>query len=406
MAKKLPFLKVKDSKIVNEDGRPVMLRGVNLGGWLMMEGYMFGGRNIPERAFREQFSRALGKDELDDLIRSFREAFIRKSDIETIKGWGANCIRVPFNYKLIEFEDRPFSLNEEGLSYLDRIVEWCGKYSLYCILDMHATPGAQNPAWHSDCGEKPELFTNDVNKDRFLRLWHFIADRYKDSSTVAGYDVMNEPVVGVGDEGVLKDLYDRATKEIRDADKNHIIILEGNLWSQRIRFLGKPEDDNTVFSVHAYPPLDFTHNFEIGLKYPGRVYGLLWNKKRFEMMAGTYFRTMKRTGMPFYVGEFGVNARDGHYGELKWVEDMLGMFETHGLSWTYWTYKTIANYAYPDGIYRYVKNPPWVNHQGPVSGWETFSSVWPKEKGSMIFSWRTENFVRNDKLFNILKRYF
>ena len=30
------------------------LRGVNLGGWLLMEGYLLGGRNIPEREFKER----------------------------------------------------------------------------------------------------------------------------------------------------------------------------------------------------------------------------------------------------------------------------------------------------------------------------------------------------------------
>lgn len=406
MPHKLPFLKISAGNIVDEKDRPVILKGVSLGGWLMMEGYMFGGRNLPERSFREMFVNALGKDALDDFTRSFRDTFIREEDIEIIKGWGANCVRVPFNYRLIEFEDRPFSLNEEGLDYLDRAIKWCEKYSLYCILDMHAAPGAQNPAWHSDCSGAPELFTSDFNKDRYCRLWHFLATRYKDSSAVAGYDVLNEPVVKMSEEHIVKDLYGRVTKEIRDADRNHMIFLEGNMWAQRLNFLGKPGDDNTAYSIHAYPPLNFTHNFEIGLRYPGKAYGIQWNKGRFDLLAGTYARFMKKYKVPIYVGEFGVNARDDYYGEMKWVRDMLDLFTKYGLSWTYWTYKTVANYAYPDGIYRYLQDPLWVHREGPVSGWENFHTYWPREKGRMIFSWRTENFKRNDKLLAVLKRYF
>ena len=114
----------------------------------------------------------------------------------------------------------------------------------------------------------------------------------------------------------------------------------------------------------------------------------------------------EKMGVPIYMGEFGVNARDGLYGENEWVGDLLDIFKKFNFSWTYWTYKTIANYAFPDGIYRYVANPSWVNRQGPVSGCETFAEMWPKEKGSMIFSWRTENFTRNDKIFSVLKKYF
>ncbi len=403
---KLPFLKVKGTNIVDDSGTPILLKGVALGGWLMMEGYMLCGRNIAERAFKAEFAKALGNDALNDFTRSFRDAFIREDDIRSIKEWGANCIRVPFNYRVIEFEDRPFSFNEEGLSYLDKIVNWCEKYGLYCILDMHAAPGAQNPDWHSDCTEKPDLFTNEANKDRYLRLWHFIADRYKDYSAVAGYDVLNEPVVPITEEGVLKDLYEKVTKEIRDADKNHIIFLEGNMWSQRLKSLGRPKDPNTAFSLHAYLPNAFTFNLDRDLYYPGKVYEITWNKGKLDMLARPYRKLMERYQVPLYIGEFGVNWRGGSYGELKWVKDILDIFKKYSLSWTYWTYKTVANSVYPDGIYRYVKNPPWVKREGPISGWENFHIFWPKEKGRMIFSWRTENFTRNDKLYSLLKKYF
>lgn len=406
MARELPFLKVEGGRMVDDGGRKVTLRGVNLGGWLMMEGYMAGGRNLPERSLRESLEKALGKDALADFTRSFRDTFIRAEDIRTIKGWGANCVRVPFNYKLIEFEDRPFSLNEEGLEYLDRVVGWCEEYGLYCILDMHSAPGSQNDAWHSDSYGKAELFTNDFNKDRYLRLWHFLADRYSDVSAVAGYDVLNEPVLPFLNESALKDLYDKVTKEIRDADKKHIIFLEGNFWAQRIGCLGAPSDKNTVYSIHTYAPLDFTHNFRMGLSYPGKAYSITWNKKRFELLSKPYRAFMEGNKVPLYMGEFGVNARDGYYGEIEWVDDMISVFEDMGMHWTYWTYKTVANYAYPDGIYRYVDNPLWVNRQGPIAGWETYAGLWPKEKGSMIFSWRTENFAPNEKLLAVLKKWF
>lgn len=402
----LPFLKVKGTGIVDDSGSQVHLRGVNLGGWLMMEGYMMAGRNIPEKAFREGFEKALGKPAMEEFTRAFRDTFIQEEDIETIKSWGANCVRIPFNYRLIEFEDKPFSLNEEGLDYLNRAVRWCGKHDLYCILDMHAAPGAQNSGWHSDSYGEVELFTNNFNIDRYLRLWHFLAELYKDSSAVVGYDVLNEAVVPFLKESSLKDLYAKVTKEIRDADKKHIIFLEGNFWAQRIDFLGRPEDQNTAYSIHTYAPLDFTHNYKPGLCYPGKVYNMTWNKERFGLLAKPYLMLTKHNNVPLFMGEFGVNARDGHYGEIRWVSDMLEIFKENNMHWTYWTYKTVANYSCPDGVYRYLDNPPWVNRQGPIFGLETYASVWPREKGRMISSWRTENFTLNEKLCSALKKGF
>lgn len=407
MPQKLPFLHVEKTKIVNEYGKSVVLRGVALGGWLNMEGYMMCGRNIPERDFKANLARAAGVPAVEDFTRSFRGTFITEHDIKIIKDWGANCIRVPFNYRLLEFEDRPYSLNAEGLGYLDNVVRWCEKHRIYCILDLHAAPGAQNEDWHADCsGGKPEFFTNDVNKDRFLRLWRFIAAHYKDASAVAGYDVLNEPVVAFDKEDMVKDIYDRVTKEIRDEDKKHIIFLEGNHWAQRLNFLGKPKDPNTVYSIHAYPPTEFVFNYINDLVYPCKVNKIMWNKNTLNMLAGQYFDFIRSNEVPLYVGEFGVNWRGGGFGELKWTKDMLSIMEEHDMHWTYWTYKTVANSTFPDGIYRYVENPPWVNRKGPVTGWENFYSLWPKEKDNIIASWRTEHFRLNSELCSLLKRHF
>lgn len=403
---RLPFLKTNGTRIVGESGKEVVLKGVNLGGWLMMEGYMFGGRNTPEHEFMSSFEKALGRAALDEFITTFRDTFIQEEDIRTIKGWGANCVRLPFNYRLIEPENRPYSLNEDGLKYLDRAVNWCEKYSLYCILDLHAAPGSQNNAWHSDSYGRTELFDVEQNRDRFLRLWFFLADRYRERPAVAGYDILNEPDVPSADESKIRSLYEAATAEIRSTDKKHMIFLEGNAWAQRLEFLCRPKDRNTAFSIHNYAPLNFTHHFEPGLRYPGKFYGMTWNRGKFDLFAKAYSLFAKEMNVPLYLGEFGVFARDGHYGEDQWVDDVLWACEKYHISWTYWNYKTVANLAYPDGIYRYTGNPAWVNRQGPVTGWETFASLWPKEKGSMAFSWRTENFTRNDKIFSVLKKYW
>ena len=406
MSGKLPFLRVKGTGIVDESGRPIILKGVALGGWLMMEGYMLSGRNIAEKTFKESFEKELGREALEDFTRSFRDTFIRESDIKNIKAWGANCIRIPFNYRVAEFEDRPFSFNEEGIKYLDRAIEWCEKYGLYCILDMHAAPGAQNPDWHSDCTGEVKFFSDAFNQDRYFRLWHFLADRYKGVSAVAGYDVLNEPVLPLLQESLLKGIYERVTKEIRDVDKNHIIFLEGTEWGAKISFLGRPQDKNTAYSIHTYPPPEFTFNWDVGSTYPGKIHNITWNKSTLEMLAKPYRHFMDGNDVPLYVGEFGVNWRDGHYGEIQWVKDMLYMFTKNNLHWTYWTYKTVANSTFPDGIYRYVKNSPWVNRKGPVTGWETYMQLWKSDRRAIIDSWKTENFVCNESLCSVLKNHW
>lgn len=393
---KLKFLHTDKARIVDENGKPVYLRGVALGGWLNMEGYMLAGRNIAESAFRAEFARVAGQAAMDDFTRSFRDNFITEEDIKTIKGWGANCVRLPFSYKAAE----------GAIEYIDRTVEWCGRNGLYCILDMHAAPGAQNPDWHADCIGTPRFFVSRSNRELFLRLWGKLADRYKDSSAVAGYDLLNEPMLPVEEERSLKALYEETTGIIRELDQKHIIFLEGSEWASRISFLGKPKDVNTSYSIHAYAPPDFTFNWEPGLCYPGKIENIEWNKSVIEFLAKPYIGVIKDSAVPLYVGEFGVNCRDGHYGELDWVKDMLYLFDRHRIHWTYWTYKTVANSVFPDGIYRYTKNTPWVNRKGPVTGWENFYTLWTKQRDNIIDSWSTKNFQLNDKLLKVLKKCF
>jgi aryl-phospho-beta-D-glucosidase BglC (GH1 family) len=404
--KKIPLLRTCGTGIVDEFGAPVRLRGVNLGSWLLMEGYILGGRNVPEQSFRSEFEKRLGRKAMEEFTLSFRDSFITEEDIRSIKRWGANCVRIPFNYRIVEREERPRRINKEGISYLDKAVNWCGKFGIYCILDLHAAPGAQNPDWHSDCLGRHELFAKDKNMDRYVRIWGILADRYKGMSAVAGYDILNEPVIEISKEKTLKNLYERVIREIRRYDTKHIIFLEGNMFSRRLGFIGRPDDRNTALSVHAYIPGDYLFNFERDLRYPGIVSGSMWSASQIEKAATPYRMLAEKVGMPMYVGEFGVNWRGGYYGELEWASDIIRMFEKFGWSWTYWTYKSVANSIHPDGIYRYVDNPPWVNRNGPLCGPETFSSCWPKFKNRMVASWRTKNFVKNEKLLAALEKFF
>jgi hypothetical protein len=136
------------------------------------------------------------------------------------------------------------------------------------------------------------------------------------------------------------------------------------------------------------------------------VYNINWSKKSLDLMSLPYRMLVDKINVPLYVGEFGINWRGGHQGELKWAEDILDVFERYGMSWTYWTYKSVANAIHPDGIFRYVKSPDWVNHKGPLTGMETYTSAWPKHKGGMASSWKTESFKRNDQLYALLGKLF
>ncbi len=390
------FLKVKDTNIITPSGKPVVLKGVNLGGWLMMEGYILGGRNIPEREFKRSFAGKQGATALREFSRLFRDSFIQEADFKIIRNLGFNCIRIPFNYRLIQ--------DREGLRYLEKAVEFCRKYRLWAILDLHAAPGSQNEDWHSDSLGKALLWEDKKAQAQFIQIWRFLAWKFKNESAIAGYDILNEGVCG--NIRIILSLYRKVVRAIREIDKNHIIFLEGNRWAQDIEFLGEPWDENMAYSIHFYLPLEFVFNFVRNLRYPGKIGNEHWSKARLKNILNEYFRLKKKWRVPIFVGEFGQNSRCPYcHREYSWLRDTLSIFRQYGFHWTYWTYKGIVLGFYPDGIYQYQGNPAWVNRQGPVSGWETYYSLWRRHKKEIYLSWKTDNFVLNRPLAAIFSSF-
>ncbi len=155
--------------------------------------------------------------------------------------------------------------------------------------------------------------------------------------------------------------------------------------------------------MHMYQPIDFTLNFLPDLAYPDKQNGRAWNKNMLKKYLAKYHRLSIKRNMPIFVGEFGVNTRGGHAGEDLWLRDTLSCFKEFGFHWTYWTYKAVKNSVFPDGIFSYMDNPPWVNRQGPEKGFMTYGSHWPNKKKAMIKSWQTDNFKPNTKILKILK---
>ncbi|MBN2097006.1 MAG: cellulase family glycosylhydrolase [Candidatus Omnitrophica bacterium] len=399
MKERLSWLKAQGRYIVDETGKKIFLRGVNLGGWLMMEGYILHGRNFPAQQFKRQFARVNGKKQLENFKYQYRKNFITEQDIQRIKGLGANCLRVPFNYRLIQ--------KDQAWHYLDNLISWCRKAGIWCILDLHAAPGAQNCDWHSDSDGRALFWREQKNQKLFLNLWRRIARRYQNESTIAGYDVINEPVPEQA--RVLPKLYAQVIQEIRKVDNRHIIFLEAHNYGQELKVLGPPakNEKNIVYSIHVYQPINFTFNFQPQLRYPGIIDGRVWDKRQFFNYLKAYQALAEKWQLPIYVGEFGINYRSPkYYGELRFLNELLQAFKKFGFHWTYWTYKAVAGGAYPDGLYQYLPNSPWIKREGPLIGWENYYQLWKTHQAQIISSWRSDKFSENKHLTKLLSKYF
>jgi hypothetical protein len=372
------------------------MRGINLGGWLMMEGYMLGGRNIPESVFKANLAKLFGPDFVNEFTQSFRANFIQDSDFKTIQKLGFNCVRLPFNYHLLE--------EPNGFAYLKQCVETIGKNQLYVILDMHAVPGCQNQDWHSDSTGAARFWEKEEYRRQYFDLWEKLAEIFKGEKWVAGYDIMNEAVTENID--LLREVYQKTVEIIRGSGNQHTIFLEGNKWAREVDFLEGIKGENLAVSIHFYEPLEFTFNWHPDTVYPGEISGVRWDRQELRKRLKKYADFAQKMGRPGYVGEFGIASRCSHCGaEFRWAEDIISIFEEFGFQWTYWTYKSVRGLDVPDGLFQLSDRSGLVGIKSIVSGMENFYTVLKNRKEEFFRLWRTENFKMNRFLFDRLRPY-
>lgn len=347
------LLQVRNGSIVDESNRPIYLKGTCVGGWLNMEDFINGYPGI-ESGLKSEMAKTIGVSKAELFFEKMLDNFLGEDDIVFISETGANCIRIPLNYKLFEDDMEPFKYKESGFKRLDDMLALCEKHNIYVILDMHALAGWQNCHWHSD-NEKGAalLWIYRHFQERIIKLWEEFARRYRNRNVVAGFELMNEPSTGTpfgenaynfyenykSDWDVINKLYLEITRAIRKIDSRHIIFLEGDNYARSFEGLDEPFAENLVYSSHNYIPSGYGPG-----AYPGYYNGDYWDKKKQETEflnhEGTRFA--RKYNVPLWVGEFG-SQYHGHKEELpyrlKSMEDQLNIYNSYGVHWTTWTYK-------------------------------------------------------------------
>ncbi|HET6991864.1 MAG TPA: hypothetical protein VFJ43_11095, partial [Bacteroidia bacterium] len=127
-----PFIH-RDGKLLEDStGKTIKLKGVNLGGWLLWEGWIWGGGFTKQGKILEQMEILTGKSNTDEFRDNVYRNFISEEDIRQVSQMGLNVVRVPFNNRIFD----TLSSNAIGWQILDSLLGWCKKYHVYAVLDM------------------------------------------------------------------------------------------------------------------------------------------------------------------------------------------------------------------------------------------------------------------------------
>lgn len=325
------FLKTKGKIIVNEKGEKVILRGMGIGGWMLQEGYMFRLSHLGQQyRIKEKIQELVGEEKTKQFYNEWLLNHTTKTDIDSMASWGFNSIRLPMHYNLytLPVDQEPVAGKntwiEKGFEMTDQLLKWCAANKIYLILDLHAAPGGQgNDLPISDRDpSKPLLWQSEANKEKTIALWKKLAARYANSEWIGGYDIINEPNYGFEDpkdtRGTsetknipLQQLMIDITKAIREVDKKHMVIIEGNGFGNNYNGITPTWDDNLVMSFHKYGNFNNT----------GSIKRFLDLREQFNI--------------PLWLGESGENSN-------TWFTEAIALAEKNDIGWAWWQSKKMG----------------------------------------------------------------
>ena len=302
------FVHTSGTELVDGAGRPLMLRGTNLGNWFEPEGYMFhlGDSAQSPREIEQLSYELIGPAKADAFWKEWRENYITQADIDRIKAMGFNSVRIPIHWKFFDAD------NAEGFRLLDRLMQWARKDQIYVIIDLHCAPGGQTGTNIDDSDGYPWLYLSPEAQKHTIEVWHRIAAHYSREPMVLGYDLLNEPIPHFPQlsrfNGNLEPLYRRISAAIREVDRNHVLILGGAQWDSNFKVFGKPFDSNVMYTFHKY-----------------------WTATDASVIK-EYLEFRDKYKVPIWLGESGENKDE-------WVAAFTKTLEENHVGWCFWPYK-------------------------------------------------------------------
>lgn len=271
------------------------MRGVNLGGWLVLEKWLtpslFAGVHAEDEY---QFMATPGAAEK---LRRHRAEFLSEDDFAWIADHGLDLVRIPVGHWV--FGDAP-ETGPDGrqlllgcLDELDWAMEQSRRYGLRVLLDLHGAPGSQNGRDHSGKSGRRAWYDHADYRRRTVDVLERLARRYRDADHLWGIELLNEPM----DPRVwtlikfYREAYGRLITILRPGTK--IVFSDGFVpWLTRGAIRPVP-DFPVIMDCHLYQcfyPWDQRNTIEHHLRKARRSRARLinWLNRRHPVIVGEW----------------------------------------------------------------------------------------------------------------------
>ena len=368
-----PFLSTSGQNIRNNYGQGdiVPLRGVNLGSWLLMEGWMcpMDSSGLADNySVIQMLDSRFGVATEQSLIKTYQNSWITTNDLDNIKALGMNYIRLPFWWGNVQTLNGTW--RADAFAQMEWLVTNAWQRGIYTLIDFHGLPGGQSSSQSTAIINQNQYWSSAAYQAQTSLIWSNVAAHFNGNPAVLGYDLINEPF-GAPTQGAIWTAYNSLYQTVRSVDPNHMIVMEG-CWSgtgtggQQLNWqwdvLPPPTQygwTNVVYSMHAYP----------GGPPANEV-----NKQVSD------FNSHQSWNVPDLIGEFNWEdntASDWQYGTQQ--------FDQNNMSWSHWSYKATAG-GVPNSWGIYDPTGTWPSVPNIQSdSMNTISNDWSKWKTRTAF---------------------
>jgi len=325
----LPWLSTDRAHIVDASGRTVLLRGFN-----------------------------------DDALLepgTVHPAPLDETDATMMQRSGFDSVRLPIAWSRLEPERGRFDT-----AYLEQIaaaVDLLNRHGMYVVLDMHfldwsprwggsgaprwaalpAVPDAQWWPWESwrrhlspavQAAYSYFWLAPDWQRD-FQQAWQMVAQRFRDDSGVAGYDLYNEPhplplPPGLFEKHWMWPLYARTIAALAQVDRNHLFIVEGTLFADFPTTVVPLHVRDLVYSPHIYT----------GSLVPPAFTG---DRRPLQRHIAEQAGEAAVVPAPMWPGELGIDHAQA--GADQWADTVLDAYDDLGVGWSWWQWREDSGWA-------------------------------------------------------------
>ncbi|WVQ74966.1 hypothetical protein IAR50_004574 [Cryptococcus sp. DSM 104548] len=386
------------------------IRGVNIGGWLVLEPF------ITPSIFEETgntgivdeytFCQYQDYNTAQSALQNHWETWFTEDDFAKIAAAGLNHVRIPIGFWAYDVQgDEPYI--QGAADYLDKAIGWAGNHGLKVLIDLHGVPGSQNGYDNSGHRGDADWATDSNNVERAKNVIATLATKYSDPQyygVVTALALLNEPATYLNDELLSTtrqywyDAYGVARYPFGNSDKSGLAIVIHDGFqdpSTYNNYMVEPTYEDVILDTHNYQAFS---DEVVAYDWDQHIAGVCDKASTYDavdlwLVVGEW--SLASTDCAKYVNGLGIGSRyDGSYSGSSYVgscsdksndvtqysdeykafmrkywDVQTQLYEANSQGWIHWTWKTedAADWGYEAGIDGgWIPADAWY-HDSPLS---------------------------------------